>query len=199
MKYSKLSLLTAALITPCFGMGIVSAQDLLHAELNTRSVRTNDAGGLSYGHYGNHEVIEAAAAMAGVTNLSGLRLVYNRTNDDLEVVMGTNDTVIATPFTFSGGVSVSKTNGTVTERLSWIFLGTNTAPAGTLAATETSFFGVSNELTQFSLIGQVQFAEPASGTNGDAIYVGNLSVGPFLRFVPGRGPHDQPGFERGPR
>lgn len=184
MKHSKLCILAAALIVPSFGMGIVNAQDLLRAELNTRSVRTNDTGGLSYTPYGNHQVIAAAAAAAGVTNLSGLRLVYNRTNDDLEVVMGTNNTVIATPLTFSGGVSVSKTNGTVSERLSWIFLGTNTVAAGTLAATETSHFGTSNELTHFSLIGQVQFADSASGTNGDAIYVGNLVVEPFIRPLP---------------
>ncbi len=179
MKHSILCALAAALISPCLGLSAADAQELFKAEVNTRSVTTNDSGGLSYSHYGTGQIIADAAAAAGITNLHGLRLVYNVSGDDLEVVMGTNNTVIATPFTFNGGVSLSKTNGTVVERLSWVFLGTNTVAAGTLRATERLHLGTSNELTGFSLIGELQFAAPASDTNGAAIYSGVISAGPF--------------------
>jgi hypothetical protein len=139
-------------------------------------VVTNSSGGLSYSHYGNRQILRAAADAAGLTNLFGLRLVYNKTNDTLEVVMGTNDVVIATPMTFNGGVSLSKTNDTVVERLAWVFLGTNGMAAGTLRATEHSHFGTSNELTRFTLIGRLQFANPAQGTNGATIYSGTISA-----------------------
>ena len=181
MKVSNLFILATALVLPCVSISLATAQELFNAQVNTRSVETNGTGGLTYAHYGNKQIIAAAAASSGITNLSGLHLVYNKTADDLEVVMGTNNAVVATPITFSGGVSLSKTNGTVVERLSWVFLGTNTVAAGTLRATEYSHFGTSNQLTHFSLIGQLQFAAPASGTNGATIYSGNISAGPFGR------------------
>ena len=179
MKTSNLFILAAALVSPCVSLSLATAQELFKAEVNTRSVETNGTGGLSYAHYGNKQIIAEAAANAGITNLSGLHLVYNQAADNLEVVMGTNNTVIATPITFSGGVSLSKTNGTVVERLSWVFLGTNTVAAGTLRATEYSQFGTSNQLTHFALIGQLQFAAPAQGTNGPTIYAGSISAGSF--------------------
>ncbi|HEV2391013.1 MAG TPA: hypothetical protein VG146_01485 [Verrucomicrobiae bacterium] len=178
MKKSNL-LVLAAVASSCLVIGPANAQQLFKAEVNTVSVMTNDSGGLSYSHYGNRQIISDAAAASGLTDLTGLRLVYNLTADDLEVVSGTNDTLIATPIAFSGGVALAKTNGTVVERLSWVFLGTNTVAAGTLRARETSHFGTSNELTHFSLIGSLQFASPASDTNGAAIYSGNISAGPF--------------------
>jgi len=181
MKNTKLFVLAAALVSPCLGIGSGNAQELFRANVSTTSVRTNNTGGLSYQRYGNKQIIADAAKAEGITNLSGLRLVYNKKADDLEVVSGTNNTVIATPFTFSGGVSLSKTNGTVLERLSWVFLGTNTTASGTLRATEHSRFGPSNELTHFSLTGQLQFATPAEKTNGAAVYSGNLAAGSLGR------------------
>jgi hypothetical protein len=179
MKNSHLLSVAAALVSSsliaCSGYGM----DLLRAEVNTTRVTTNATGGLSYKHYGNHQIFAQAAAQAGLTNLSGLRLVYSLSGDDLEVVSGTNNTVIATPFTFSGGVSLSKTNNSVLERLTWVYLGTNTQASGTLHATEFSHFGTSNELTAFALRGQLQFATPAAGTNGAAIYSGSLAAGGF--------------------
>jgi hypothetical protein len=180
MKYSQMLMLTAALVLPGFGVWSGSAQDLFKAQVETTAVVTNDSGGLSYSHYGNRQILREAADAAGLTNLFGLRLVYNKTNDNLEVVMGTNNVVIATPMTFNGGVSLSKTNNTVVERLAWVFLGTNATAAGTLRATEHSHFNTSNELTHFALIGRLQFAQPAEGTNGATVYSGTISaVSPF--------------------
>jgi hypothetical protein len=178
MKTSNLFTLVAILILP--GLKTTgNAQDLLSARVSTRCVMTNQTGGLSHSRYGNREIINQAADAAGITNRMGLRLVYNRTNDDLEVVMGTNHTVVATPITFSDAVSLSKTNGRVTERLAWVFLGTNAAPSGTLRATENSSFGTSNQLTHFSFHGQVQFAVSASTNEAAAIYAGSIFAGPM--------------------
>ena len=177
MKNSQAFLLTAALVLPGFGAWSVSAKDLFRAEVQTTAVVTNINGGLSYKNYGNRQILKSAAEAAGLTNLAGLRLVYTKTNDTLEVVKGTNDMVIATPLTFNGGVSLGKTNNTVLERLAWVYLGTNGMAAGTLRATEHSRFGTSNELTQFSLVGRLQFANPAQGTNGATIYSGTISAG----------------------
>jgi len=189
MNKQKILGVAAALSSLCIGLSPAMAQDLFQAEINTRSVVTNDSGGLSYGHYGNKQIIAEAATAAGLTNLSELRLVYNKTADDVEVVMGTNNTVISMPLTFSGGVSLSKTNGMVVERLAWVFLGTNTAAAGTLRATEFSHFDTNSVLTHFSLIGQLQFAGAAEGTNGATVYSGNISAGPFEHL--GRGEGDE--------
>jgi len=176
MRNSQTFMLAAALVLPGFGVWSVSADDLFKAQVQTTAVVTNSSGGLSYSAYGNRQILKAAADAAGLTNLSGLRLVYNKTNDALEVVMGTNNMVVATPMTFNGGVSLSKTNDTVVERLAWVYLGTNGMAAGTLRATEHSRFGTSNELTEFSLVGRLQFANPAQGTNGATIYSGTISA-----------------------
>lgn len=176
----KLLMLAAGLVLPGFAVFCGDAQELFKAQVETTAVETNGSGGLSYSHYGNRQILSAAADAAGLTNLVGLRLVYNQTADDLEVVMGTNNVVIATPITFNGGLSLSNSNGTVVERLSWVFLGTNATAAGTLRATEHLHFGTSNELTHFALIGRLQFANSDGGTNGPTIYSGTISaVSPF--------------------
>ena len=179
MKNSHLLNLAAALVSFALVASSGYGQDLFKAQVSSTCVSTNATGGLSYKRYGNHQIIAAAAAAAGLTNLNGLRLVYSLKGDDLEVVSGTNNTVIATPFTFSGGVSVSKTNNTVLERLSWVYLGTNTQASGTLRAKEVSHFGPTNTLTAFALQGQLQFATPAAGTNAAAVYSGSLIAGHF--------------------
>src|SRR5262249_34495145 len=91
-------------------LSIVRAQELYRAFVNTVCVSSNDAGGLSYSFFGNPQIIQQCADQEGITNQMGLRLVYDRTADALEVVQGTNNTVICTPISFSGGVSLSKTN-----------------------------------------------------------------------------------------
>ncbi|HEV2208424.1 MAG TPA: hypothetical protein VG167_06580 [Verrucomicrobiae bacterium] len=179
MKKLRIELLSLALVASGLLTASAPAQNLFNAVVATTRAMTNDTGGLSYSHYGNHEILRAAAASAGLTNLHGLRLVYNLTNDDLEVISGTNDMVLATPLTFVDNVSVARTNNTVIERLAWVFVGSDTNATGTLQATEYSHFNSSNQLTHFALTGRLQFATPASDTNAAAVYAGELNVGPF--------------------
>ena len=93
--------------------------------------------------------------------------------------------MVCTPITFSGGVSLSKTNQTATELLAFVFLDNNTQANGTLRAREQFSLNSSNQITHFSLIGQLQFAQAANGTNAAKIYSGSLSVGSF--FFDGEG------------
>ena len=173
MKNSQVFMLAAVLVVSFSA----DSQELFKALVQTTAVTTNESGGLSYSRYGNKQIIQQAAEAAGITNLSGLHLVYDKTADALEVVMGSNNVVVATPISFVDSVSLSKTNGTVVERLSWVFLGTNTTASGTLRATERSHFSTSNELLNFHLSGQLQFAAPAEGTNAPVIYSGNIIAG----------------------
>jgi hypothetical protein len=179
MKYSQTFILAAALVAAGAGVWSSDAQQLFSAQVQTTAVRTNTNGGLSYSHFGNRQIIDQAAMAAGINNPSGLRLVYDKTGDKLDVVMGTNNVVVASPISFADGVSLSRTNGTLVERLSWVFLGTSTMASGTLRATEHLHFGTSNELLNFQLSGQLQFALPAAGTNAAVIYSGSISTGSF--------------------
>ena len=181
MKKFNVLIGTVTLITAqCVMISTSTAQELYRAVVNTVCVSTNSSGGLSYTGYGNRQIIGECADEHGITNRMGLRLVYNRTADALEVVRGTNNTVVCTPITFSGGVSLSKTNNTVTERLTFVFLENNTEANGTLRAREHFSLNSSNQLTHFSLTGQLQFAQAAKGTNAAKICSGGLSAGSFF-------------------
>ena len=169
--------ITAALAVQVAGTFSSRAQDLVPAFLSAISVSTNGTNGnLSYHSFGNRDIIRNCATSAGLTNLQGLSLVYDRTNDTLDVVSGTNQTLICTPASFSGGTSLSNTNGTTTQELTFVFWEGSTVANGTLSALEHTFSGT-NGVTSFNLKGQLQFQVPASGTNGPTIYIGSLIAG----------------------
>jgi len=181
MKKSKIIIGTiVAIAAQCVMNPTAKAQELFRANVSTVCVSSNSSGGLSYTRYGNRQIIHQCASEKGITNLMDLRLVYDRTADALEVVKGTNNTVVCTPVTFSGGVSISKTNQTVTERLAFVFLDNDKEADGTLRAREHSSLNSSNQLTHFLLTGQLQFAQAANGTNAAKIYSGSISAGSFF-------------------
>lgn len=173
MKLLALALTTV--LSQSFGLQSARAQDVVPAFVSAVSISTNQAGGLAYHEYGNRDIIRACAAGAGLTNLEGLSLVYDRTADALEVVSGTNDTVVCTPLSFSGGTSLSNTNGTRIERLTFVYAENNTVANGTLAATEQYFYGPSNQVA-FVLAGQLQYSV-SNGANGPTIYKGRIFAG----------------------
>lgn len=154
------------------------AQELFPAFVSALAVSTNSTNGnLTYHSFGNRDIIRDCASSAGLTNLQGLSLVYDLSNATLDVVSGTNKTLVCTPASFSGGTSLSNTNGTTTQELTFVFWEGSTTANGTLSALEHTFTGT-NGMTHFSLRGQLQFAVPGSGgTNGPTIYQGSLVVG----------------------
>lgn len=153
---------------------ISSAANLFPVTVNAVSVSTNQSGNLAYRSFNNWTIIHATAAEQGITNLTGLSVVYNLDADNLEVVSGTNNTVLDTPLTFDGGVSLNNTNNTKVQRLANVYWETNQTASGTLLAGESISFGPTNQITSFSLAGQLQFALPGSGTNSPTIYYGYI-------------------------
>jgi hypothetical protein len=180
MKMQKVSLVLAAAALSSLVATTSVAQtntNLFRARINVTCVSTNANGNLVYDRDNTSDFIEDFASGLGITNLTGFSLVYNLSNTTLQVVSGTNQTLIGTPLTFTNGLSLTNTNHTVVELQSNVRVGTNTAATGVLTATERFTFGTSNQLTSFSLIGRLSYIEPAVGTNPPAICRGTLLAG----------------------
>ncbi len=191
MKNTKLFIAAAAIVAQLAAVSTTNAQDV-SAFVTGVAISTNSDGNLTYRPFGNETLIKDCATEMGVTNLTGLHLVYDVSSNTLDVVSGTNDTLVCTSLSFSGGVSLSNTNGTRSESQFWAYWGTDSLPSGTLTATELLLtYGALATNTSFYLSGQLQFALPGSGTNPPTIYQASLTAGPRL-FVPVISPVSSP-------
>ena len=161
----------------CVNVPRSKAQEIYKAFVSQVCILTNASGGLVYQPFGTRDFIRKCASDAGITNLTGLSLVFNRTANALQVVSGTNHDLVCTPLSFSGGVSLSNSNNTKVERLEFVYADRHTMADGTLKATERSSLGLSNQLSGFQLTGRLQYAVSADGTNGPAIYTGTIVAG----------------------
>jgi len=180
MKIQNISILLAAAALSSVVATTSVAQtntNLFRARINITCVSTNASGNLVYDRDNTFEFIQDFASSLGLTNLTGFSLVYNASNTTLQVVSGTNQTLVGTPLTFTNGLSLTNTNHTVVELQSNVRVGTNAVASGVLTATERFTYGTSNQLTSFSLIGRLSYIEPASGTNPPAICRGTLLAG----------------------
>ncbi len=155
---------------------VSSATNLFPVTVNAVGVSTNQDGNLAYSKFNNWTIIHAAAASQGITNLTGISLVYNLQADDIEVVSGTNNTVLGTPLSFDGGVSLGNTNATKVQRLANVYWQTNQTAGGTLLAGESIRYGATNQVISLNFAGQLQWAAPGSGTNGTTIYYGLIQT-----------------------
>lgn len=181
MQRTKLFIVAAAIgIAQLASVTTGNAQEFYKAFVSAVSISTNSNGDLTYHLFGNRDLIHSCASQMGLTNDTGLSVVYDRTADAIDVVSGTNDTVLCTPLTFGNGVSLSNTNGTVIQRLAFVSWEGSATANGTLAATEGLGYSTNNTLTFFSLHGQLQFAVPGSGTNAPVIYRGSVIAGSNL-------------------
>jgi len=186
MKKSKLFIMAAAtLVSQIIAVQSGSAQDSFKVVVDAISISTNHAGALVYHEFDNHDIIHNCAAEQGITNLTGLSLVYNRTADAVQVVAKTNGTVICTPLSFSDGVTLSNTNATKIQRLANVFWENSAVSGGTLLAGEWITYGSTNQIKSYALKGSLQFSVP--GTNGTAIYAGNIYASSLLSSF---GEHD---------
>src|SRR5262249_19835180 len=146
MKTRERLIVTAVgILLTASGLQPSSAQDHFKAVLSATCISTNQAGGLVYRSFSNRNLIRDCAAENGITNLTGLKLVYSITNNALEVVTGTNETVVCTPLAFQDIVSLPNTNKTKVEVLAAVFVQANKVSSGTLAATERFSYGSSNQ------------------------------------------------------
>jgi hypothetical protein len=205
MNKSKIIILSAiAVVLQLMGAPSTRAQELFKALLQVTCISTNQNGGLVYTNFGNRELIAQCAADEGITNVTALSLVFNPTADALQVVtptnntevgmnhviIGTNQFLICTPLTFTDIVSLSDTNTNKIELLASVLVETNSVASGTLAATERFRYST-NELTSFSLIGRIQYAVGANGTNSPSIYRGVLLAGSGLTTNQDEDEHDE--------
>ncbi len=196
MNKKRILILTATVITSqILGVRFSGAQELYPAFVNAVSISTNHAG-LVYQGFDNRDIIMNCAAEKGITNLAGLTLVYNRTGDELEVVSGTNHTLVCTPLTFQGGVSLSNTNHTKVERLAYVLLENSANQTGTLTATERFVYGPTNQILHFQLVGSLQVFQPAQGTNSAAIIRGSVVAGSLFGREDGEGDQDHQGGDQ---
>jgi hypothetical protein len=157
-----------------------TTNNLVRVRVTAICTSTNSRGGLSKEFMTNRDFIEECTSDMGLTNLTGLSLIYNRTNQALEVVSGTNQTWVCTVLSFEGGLSITNTNSTRIEGLSFIFVGTNTMSAGTISTTERITYGSTNQIMSWGLVGQFQYSAAASGTNAAEICRGTLLAGSAL-------------------
>jgi len=180
MKLQNVSLLLAAtaLLSLLATTSVAQTNtNLFRASINVTCVSTNANGNPVYDRDNTFEFIEDFASELGITNPTGFSLVFNTGNSTLQVVSGTNQTLVGVPLSFTNGLSITNTNHTVVEFQSNVRVGTNAAVSGVLTATERFTYGTSNQLTSFSLIGRLSYTEPAVGTNPPAICRGTLLVG----------------------
>ena len=146
-------------------------------------VTKNDFGSLRGAFASNFDIIRKCAVDNGITDLRSLTLVYDRDADALEVVKRSDGTIICTPFTFAGGVSLPNASGTFRERLAFVYLDGGEEAAGTVRAGERTFYDPDGNLVRFSLAGKLQFAVTGEGKR-TRIYSAFFATG--SRFIPGR-------------
>ncbi|MGC9943445.1 MAG: hypothetical protein ABSE48_16585 [Verrucomicrobiota bacterium] len=171
-----LAVAVAVLGSQFIGAATVCAQDLYPISFSAVGISTNAEGHLVYKSLDNRSLIQETAEAQGITNLTGLSLVYSVEGNDVEVVSGTNKTVIGTPLTFSGGVSLTNASGTEGQLLEYVDWDTNSEASGTLVAGELFHYNPTSKITDVTLQGQLQLGLPDNGTNGPAIYLGNIFV-----------------------
>jgi hypothetical protein len=150
----------------------VAAQDIVPVNIHT--LRATESGGkLYYNKFGNKEYIARCAADNGITNTSGLHLVYVRSANAIVVTDGTN--AICAPLTFVNAVEISNTNKVqAVERMVYVFPEGASIATGTMAVTEHhQIIGETNRLV--SMVGQIQYWVDNDGTNGTAIYRGTVT------------------------
>lgn len=178
MNIKKVSLLAAtALASLVATTGVAQTNsNLVRASISVTCVSTNTNGNLIYDYNNTSDFIADFVTGLGITNLNDLSLVINLTNSSLQVVRGTNQTLVGTALTFTNGLFLMNSNQTVVELQSDIRVGTNTTATGVLTATEQFGHGASNDLASFSLFGQLSYIEPAVGTNPPSICRGKLIV-----------------------
>jgi hypothetical protein len=178
MKIQKLHVIAAAtILVASTGLQSSRAQELFPAVFSAVASSTNQGGGIVYTKVTNRSLIKDCAAEQGITNLSGLKLVFDLTSNALQVVQGTNHVVICTPLTFKDTFLLENTNKTKVELLAGVWVETATTSTGTLSATERFAYGSSNQLTGFQLTGRLAYGVAASGTNSTKIVRGVVVAG----------------------
>ena len=162
------------LALPAGSRASVTINQYYPATVFLSSVSTNAAGNLAYKELSNRDLLKAAAAFTGRTNTAGLSVVYNATQESVQVVSGTNGFVLTTPLAFADSTCLATTNASQTQRFGAVYYGGNTTPTGTFVAAELTTPARGKRPATYAYANQLQFT--VTGTNGTAIYVGTVSA-----------------------
>jgi len=154
----------------------VTNTNLYRTRINLVCTTTNANGNLVHDRVLTSEFVRECALDMGVTNLDGLTLGYNRSNNSLEVVNRTNREVICTPLSFAGGTSLANSNHTRVVLQSYVYFDTNSVASGLLSATQRLTYSRSGRLTSFGMRGSLYY-NFNEGTNSPTICEGVLAVG----------------------
>src|SRR5262249_23627744 len=109
---------TLAILFQVLGGPTAAAQtntNMFPASFTGVCISTNQNGNLVYKLRRTSDLIRDCLAETGVTNPVGLSLVFNLASNSLQVVGGSNHTVLCTPLSFSGGLSLPNSNHTRVE------------------------------------------------------------------------------------
>ncbi len=156
---------------------------------------TNSSGGLFRELVGNANLIDDCAVEHNITNLTGLSLVFNRTNFSIQV-LDTNGAPLCTSFSFSGGLAFTNTNSTAIVFQRDVFVRTNTTATGVISGSAS--WNNTNLAASYGLRADLLYIEPAAGTNAPSICRAELRVGAALNNEEG-GEENEPPHEPGNR
>ena len=162
------------LAAPAAARASVTISQYYPASVFLSTVVTNAAGNLAYKELSNRDLLKAAAAFTGRTNTAGLSVVYNATQESVQVVSGTNYFVLTTPLAFADATYLANTNASETQRFGAVYYGGNTTATGTFVASELNTPAHGRRPASYDYEGQLQFT--VTDTNGTAIYVGTVSA-----------------------
>lgn len=151
------------------------------------SIQTNRAGRLVESNYSGRDVLRACAREHGFSSITNLQLVYDLDADAIQVVQVTDGAVLCTAMSFDGGQSISNANGSVVERLAFVFLSGDNEARGTARITmllrknSQSSMGWINR-QGLTVRGSFQLATQPSEAFGATINSGFFTTG--AKFVP---------------
>jgi hypothetical protein len=173
------SLLALALFA--FAQNSQAQTNLLPARFNATCTSSNSTG-LLQEKVTNINLIDDCAFEHNLTNLDGLKLVFNTTNFSVQVI-DTNGAPLCTSLAFPGGLTLTNTTTNITQTASNttqivfqrdVLVETNLTASGVISGVAT---WNGTNMSAFKLNATLLYTEPATGTNGPEICGAVLRVG----------------------
>lgn len=184
--HSLSTVLAAALLAGGFS---AAGQDLYKLKFKGTRGSLDGAGNAQEERLDNKTLIREWAARAGVTDVSGLQLVFHRNadangGDAIEVVDRDGSVVVtAFPMTFPEPAKASAKKGIIESRFAYVYnLYHSEFSRGTVIMNRVTTLDKQGGLKRFAVKGEMQWYEVPEGTNGLRICAGTFKAGkPFRR------------------
>ncbi len=182
MKQPNMALFLAVLtMAPGFLTTRAQSADLYKVNVSAICISTNDNGQLRSKPFTARDIIRDCADGQGITNLTGLTLVYNRDVDTVQVVNRTNGAVVCDFMAFDNGVAVANAAGTVRERVAFAYLQDQHNADGTIRGTERYVFDEHGAVIAFHFNGKLHIGTPATDSSRAKVYSGTFTTAAKFR------------------